>query len=527
MEDNYAGDPSSYQDAAVDHNGVLHVAFKDGTVDGRASLMKYENDEWVLINQAGFSSEGFFGTDYLSLVFDEENRPVVAYRDLNDDSKPSVMRFNGSSWEYLGAQGLTPGSVSYVSLAVTSEGELFLAFREAGLADKLSVMTFDGANWQYVGEEGFTTWDSSTAYIDIEANSEDEIFVAFQEEIYDDAASVMTFNGDNWEYVGDSAFSGGSGSFQCLAMDSGDNLYVGYKDNANGGGCSVMKYDGSAWTQVGLPSFSPGSVSYVDIAVDGLDRPVVSFRDWNSGSRTSVMRFEDDGWVYMGDAGFSSSSANHQSLATNEFGHLFVAYEVGDVEVHRFVVMGCNDPFACNFNIEATDDDGSCVTIETYEIVGFTTPQAGTAETYTYTETLGSSYEWVVENGTIIDGQGTSTITVEWGDVGSGSVTVVETNEVDCESAPVVLEVEVPVGIIELEDLDAQVLLSSLDNQLYLKTNSTNSIQYSIYTSSGALILEGQFFQSKNLDVAHLSAGIYVVQLVVDDRRFEQKIVIE
>lgn len=50
-------------------------------------------------------------------------------------------------------------------------------------------------------------------------------------------------------------------------------------------------------------------------------------------------------------------------------------------------------------------------------------------EFYSVTEHSGHSYSWTVNGGSIVSGAGTHTITVHWGDQGSGSVQVDETNE--------------------------------------------------------------------------------------------------
>jgi PKD-like domain len=51
----------------------------------------------------------------------------------------------------------------------------------------------------------------------------------------------------------------------------------------------------------------------------------------------------------------------------------------------------------------------------------------GNNSTYTTPNVAGHTYNWVVVNGTIVTGQGTNTITVNWTTVGAGSVTVTET----------------------------------------------------------------------------------------------------
>lgn len=66
---------------------------------------------------------------------------------------------------------------------------------------------------------------------------------------------------------------------------------------------------------------------------------------------------------------------------------------------------------------------------------------AGTV--YTTTALSGASYTWSVTGGAIASGQGTNSITVNWGASGPGSVQVFATNAQGCSSAPVNLPVAI------------------------------------------------------------------------------------
>ncbi|NNE54874.1 MAG: hypothetical protein HKN32_02555, partial [Flavobacteriales bacterium] len=150
LGDSYVSSPTSHQSMAISDENVPYVAFKDGSVDGRTSVIKLVDNQWENVGEPGFSSEGFFGTDYHSLTFDSQGTPYVAFRDLNDGSKPSVMKFTGLNWEYVGSAGFTTGAVSYVKMAIGPDDGIYITFREASLADKTSVLKFNGTDWEYI-----------------------------------------------------------------------------------------------------------------------------------------------------------------------------------------------------------------------------------------------------------------------------------------------------------------------------------------------------------------------------------------
>lgn len=55
-------------------------------------------------------------------------------------------------------------------------------------------------------------------------------------------------------------------------------------------------------------------------------------------------------------------------------------------------------------------------------------------ENYSVSQTLGSTYQWVVNGGAIISGQGTSTVSIQWGGLGFASLSVLETDLRGCQS---------------------------------------------------------------------------------------------
>ncbi len=101
--------------------------------------------------------------------------------------------------------------------------------------------------------------------------------------------------------------------------------------------------------------------------------------------------------------------------------------------------VGCIDPNACNFDPEATIDNGSCNYLLPGNITGNSNPLSLSTESYSYPPQDGSSYEWAVENGIIIDGQGSENILVKWDIATSGRISVVEMRE--CVSSPAALEI--------------------------------------------------------------------------------------
>lgn len=116
-------------------------------------------------------------------------------------------------------------------------------------------------------------------------------------------------------------------------------------------------------------------------------------------------------------------------------------YEVVDVTAAD-KVEGCTDPNSCNYNPDAIIDDGSCTYLSTgnNSISGNTNPSYFSIESYSYPLSNNNTISWQVKGGEIIEGIGTSEISVEWGFEEVGEVTAV-ISDASCSSETIELEV--------------------------------------------------------------------------------------
>ena len=106
-------------------------------------------------------------------------------------------------------------------------------------------------------------------------------------------------------------------------------------------------------------------------------------------------------------------------------------------------VNGCTDSEACNFEEAASEDDGSCAYLAAVGIDGSAVVDEGATQLYVAMPSeAGNGYTWAVSGGTLLSGQGTSLVTVEWSNAGAHSIQVVETNDA-CTGGVLNLDVEV------------------------------------------------------------------------------------
>lgn len=159
----------------------------------------------------------------------------------------------------------------------------------------------------------------------------------------------------------------------------------------------------------------------------------------------------------------------------------------------------------------------------------------GNIENYSVTNTAGSTYTWSVTGGTIISGQGTSQISVNFPGSG-GSVSVTETNLSGCTGSPVNVSVNC---LTSLESsLQESVSLSVYPNpnngefNINAVLNSNFAYQYEIIDLNGRVV----FFENgtaksgtynTTMDLKHLSKGIYFFKAQMGSQVFNHKLIIQ
>ena len=125
-------------------------------------------------------------------------------------------------------------------------------------------------------------------------------------------------------------------------------------------------------------------------------------------------------------------------------------------------VYGCTDPMSCNYNPAATLDDGMCTYLSPQAIIGNNNTAYYSVETYSYAIGMGSTAEWHVEGGELLEGQGTSAITVLWEIEPQGSVSVTETDG-NCFSQEQSIDVT-----LSANNLPANISIARLWNEVLL-----------------------------------------------------------
>jgi hypothetical protein len=137
---------------------------------------------------------------------------------------------------------------------------------------------------------------------------------------------------------------------------------------------------------------------------------------------------------------------------------------------------------------------------------------------YSVPLTSGSTYNWTVpKTAVIISGQGTNSITVDFGKV-SGYITVTETTTAGCiiDEAELLVTVTTPTGISEVKNVAAKLFYSPQENCIQLFNFDPNGLKsIDLMDVSGqkvsiALALTGTKIKLSNT----LNPGLYILRII-------------
>jgi hypothetical protein len=181
----------------------------------------------------------------------------------------------------------------------------------------------------------------------------------------------------------------------------------------------------------------------------------------------------------------------------------------------------CYDEAACNYSTDGIEDNTLCSYIAQYEISGNASPYSQTLQVYTYTGTAGSTYEWTVVGGDILEGNGTNEISIVWNVEGPGSVCVTETNAEGCSGEEECFVVDVTLSSIEEHlggSLEVFPVPASGSLNVVWTGPTLDNAYVTLRDATGRVVAVQQVAQREVMEVSQWSAGTYTLEFTVPER---------
>ena len=225
----------------VDKKCTLYIAYTDGFRGDRAIVKKFDSTSTTWVSGTGDTSSGISSGDraeHLSLAFDNNNTAYIAYREHYNKAAVLVKKLVNTTWQDLQVQ--SPMNTDFESLAIDNNNTVYVAYKIAHYG-KPTVKKFNGTTWDGVGSASGEV-DSGLGGLSI-ITYRDILYIAYSNN--DKKAVVKKFNGTTWDGVGSASgvVSSGKVDFISLKVDDIGVLYLAYQDTDNGNKAVVMKYD--------------------------------------------------------------------------------------------------------------------------------------------------------------------------------------------------------------------------------------------------------------------------------------------
>lgn len=331
---------------AFSSSGELYVAYCDVANSYKATVMKFDGTEWAPVGMVGFST----GTGgHPSLAFSPlDHLPYVAFREHLDNSfKLTVMKFNGTGWIQVGSNGFIIGGGYFPSLIFNPSGVPYVAFLDSSSSYKVTVIKYENDNWMSLGAPGFSAGGAD--FINLAYNPVfNAPYVVYEDFGNSNKATVMRFDGIEWVTAGNAGFSDGEAWCTSIAISPLGEIYVAYEDVAIGSRAIVKKFYGTNWETVGS-LVSESSTCYESIAFDFSGEPNVAYADISYFYRATVKKYDGVNWINVGVPGFSLEEAIGTNLVFSPSGEPYVGYSDSELSYKATVMkydsvfVGIND----------------------------------------------------------------------------------------------------------------------------------------------------------------------------------------
>ncbi|MDW7659031.1 MAG: hypothetical protein SCM11_17825 [Bacillota bacterium] len=312
----------------LDSSGNPYILFADDANDNKATVMIFNGVSWELVGPAGFSADSVSNAFCsLTMAFDSSDTLYVAYRDISVDDKATVMRFNGASWETVGPVGFTAGGVQYLFLAIDGQDKPYVAFQDEANSNKASVMMFNEDSWTLVGPAGISEGIASFTTLDFDSSHNP--YLAYRDSFNSDGATVQKYtSGEGWQVLGSEAFSPGEVNFPVIQLNQLDVPYLAFADRYNGSEATVMYFNGSIWQLVGDPALSTGiSFSipwYLSLKFDQANNPYITY-----AAQRIYAFYYDGSWHELGELPLVDVYSDFSAMDIADDGTVYVAFTDG------------------------------------------------------------------------------------------------------------------------------------------------------------------------------------------------------
>lgn len=280
-------------------DGTPYLGFKIRENENyKMSVVKWNNTNWEAVGPSdGFGSQ--VSSSYFDFSFDKDGTPYVVYSDQSTSpiaGAASLMKWSGSSWDYVGSQGFIEAQSQKISMAISNDGQIFVGqinnSRNSSYARNAFVLSTNAGSW--ANSELPLLASGSPVYLCDMASVGDKVYLALLNRGTVNGVryghSVYEYENGQWTALLDNYLEPNATQTSIvmlnMAVGADGSVYLLTGDDAATTGSyqlRLRKYDSQtqAWSTVGGNPFgitlSTHSSAVVAVAPDGT--PFVAYKD--------------------------------------------------------------------------------------------------------------------------------------------------------------------------------------------------------------------------------------------------------